>query len=346
MSANAVITSMFFISGAAGLMFEMAWFYRSGLALGSSVWAASITVSSFMSGLALGSVFVRRCRIRHPLRAYALAEITLAITGVLVVYALSERAPFALFARVNSDRLWAANVLRVTIAFVLLLVPASAMGTTLPLLVGELSRRKQPFGAALGRMYGWNTLGAVIGVLLAEVVLVRGVGVAGTGWLAAAFDMTAAVAALALVRLSRVDAGEVAAATPVRPPIHSDRALLVAAALCGVLLVGLEVVWFRFLSMFVLSTTQAMSVMLAVVLGGIGIGGLVASRWFVPNSGRRADVATMAFLAGCAVAISYRLFQTLTTGAQVGSWYQIAWFAAVLTLPTSLVSGVLFTVIG
>src|SRR5262245_35651109 len=109
---NPLIAAMFFVSGAAGLMFEMAWFYRSGLVLGSSVWAASITVSSFMSGLALGSVFVGRCRIRQPLRAYALAEITLAVTGVAVVYALAARAPFLLLARVNSDTLWAANILR------------------------------------------------------------------------------------------------------------------------------------------------------------------------------------------------------------------------------------------
>src|SRR5262249_38192374 len=185
MIPNAVITAMFFISGAAGLMFEMAWFYRAGLALGSGVWAASITVSSFMAGLALGSVWIRHCRIRCPLRAYALAEITLAVTGVIVVYILAARPHFILLPRITSDRVWATSILRIAIAFLLLLVPAIAMGTTLPLLVGELSRRKQAFGAALGRLYGCNTLGAVVGVLLAEAVLVRRVGVAGTSWVAA-----------------------------------------------------------------------------------------------------------------------------------------------------------------
>ena len=46
MISTLAIAAMFFVSGAASLMFEMVWFYRAGLALGSSVWAASITVSS------------------------------------------------------------------------------------------------------------------------------------------------------------------------------------------------------------------------------------------------------------------------------------------------------------
>jgi len=120
----------------------------------------------------------------------------------------------------------------------------------------------------------------------------------------------------------------------------------VAAALAGALLLGLEVVWFRFLTMFVLSTTLAMSLMLAVVLGGIGIGGLAASRWYASRSDRHTDLPTIAFLAACVVIASYRSFQMLTAGTQTGAWPEIAWFAIVLTLPTSVVSGVLFTVIG
>jgi predicted membrane-bound spermidine synthase len=346
MISTLAIAAMFFVSGAASLMFEMVWFYRAGLALGSSVWAASITVSSFMGGLALGNALIGRMRPRHPLRAYALAEITLAATGVMVVYALAAHAPIALLARMSAGTLWATNLVRLAVAFLLLLVPASAMGATLPLLVGELSRRRLTFGAALGRLYGWNALGAVAGTLLAETVFVRRLGVAGTAWLAALFDLMTASAALWLARQARVQADSHAIAAGRGPSIARGWSLHVAAALAGALLLGLEVVWFRFLSMFVLSTTLAMSVMLAVVLGGIGIGGLVASRWYASHSERQTDMPTIAFLSACAVIASYRSFKMLTAGTQVGTWYEIAWFAIVLTLPTSVVSGVLFTVIG
>jgi predicted membrane-bound spermidine synthase len=346
MISSFTIAAMFFVSGAAGLMFEMAWFYRAGLALGSSVWAAAITASSFMGGLALGSALIGRARILRPLRVYALAEITLAAAGVMVVYALASSAPMALLARVPLGTVWAANAVRLGIAFLLLLVPASAMGMTLPLLVGELSRRQQAFAAALGRLYGWNTLGAVAGALLAEAVFIRHVGVTGTAWVAALFNIAAALAAVWLTRRHHAQAADKAVPASGQPSIAGRWSLHVAAALGGALLLGLEVVWFRFLSMFVLSTTLAMSIMLAVVLGGIGIGGLAASRWYSSRAGRRSDIATMAFIAGCLVVASYRSFQALTSGTQAGAWHEIAWFATVLALPTSLVSGVLFTTIG
>ena len=57
------------------------------------------------------------------------------------------------------------NILRLAIAFVILMVPATAMGATLPVLVKALSRRDNNFGRVLGKLYGWNTLGATAGVL-------------------------------------------------------------------------------------------------------------------------------------------------------------------------------------
>ena len=65
------------------------------------------------------------------------------------------------------------NALRFGVAFALLVVPATAMGATLPVLVGALCQAGDRFGTALGRLYGWNTLGAVAGVLGSELVLIE-----------------------------------------------------------------------------------------------------------------------------------------------------------------------------
>ncbi len=105
-------------------------------------------------------------------------------------------------------------------------------------------------------------------------------------------------------------------------------------------------VWFRFLSMYVLATTLATSLMLAVVLSGIGIGGLVVAR----GARRRQDAAgalpTVACLAGLSVVGSYVAFQTVTAGTQVGDWRHVLWLASALTLPVSCLSGALFTLLG
>ena len=54
----------------------------------------------------------------------------------------------------------------------------------------------------------------------------------------------------------------------------------------------------------------------------------------------------LAFASGCAVIASYGGFQSLTSGTQVGDWQRVLWFACVLTAPTALLSGMLFTQLG
>ena len=349
-----------FVSGAAGLVFEMVWFHRSALVFGSSVWATSLVLSSFMGGLSIGSAIVGQIghRIRRILDTYAAAEIVVAVSGVVLTYALPglTRSVVTLTGRAGAD-LWLTNVVRFVTAFSILLVPSTAMGATLPLLVAALARARAGFGFALGHAYGWNTLGAVAGVASAEVWLIGAFGIAGSAWAAGLLSVAAATIALARpTRLAESQSSPApATAWPATAPAsRSDgplshvRAwpLLASAFLSGATLLALEVVWFRFLTMFVLSTTLAASLMLAVVLASIALGGLSASFWLRKNPQAELHVPAVAFAAGVAVAASYAGFQALTEGTQIAAWHRTLWLASVLTLPASLLSGVLFTLVG
>lgn len=89
---TAVICAIFFVSGVSALIFESLWFRQAGLALGSSIWASSLVLAGFMGGLAAGSAVAARYgdRLRNPVRAYALAEVAIAITGIGIVYLLPD----------------------------------------------------------------------------------------------------------------------------------------------------------------------------------------------------------------------------------------------------------------
>jgi spermidine synthase len=352
---------IFFVSGAAGLVFEIVWFYRCGLVLGSTVWAATFVLSSFTGGLAIGNAIVARyaTRIRSPLTAYAIAEFTVASVGVaLAVLLAAGTTRLTWVPRFIVDKVWLVNALRLATTFAALLVPATAMGATLPLVVSDVTLRGGGFGSALGRLYGWNTLGAVCGSVCAEVVLIQQLGVTGTALIAGLLDTGVGVTALWLARrdpLPSAHGGK--RRTPAigdQPPavtVGHRRAgrvalILTAAFVSGAILLALEVVWFRFLSMYVLMTTLAMSVMLAVVLTAIGLGGLLASRWLGRTSRPIRQLPSVALAAGFAVVVSYGSFQTLTEGNQIGDWYRVLWCAGVLTFATSLLSGVIFTLMG
>ena len=353
------MTAVFFASGAAALIFEIVWFHRCGLVFGSGVRATTIVLSSFMGGLAIGNALAGwyARRPRRLARAYAALEAAVALSGLAATYALPLVGPLVARAAAGA-REPLVNGVRLAAAFAVLIGPATAMGAALPTIVGALSPTRDAFGPALARLYGWNTLGAVAGVMAAELVLIERFGVAGAAWMAALLDGAAAAGALSWSIVTReaasigdAPAGDRGARERARPDgapaRRRERAILAAAFLAGAALLALEVVWFRFLSMYVLTTTLAMSVMLAVVLASLGGGSLVASRWPARGGSTTASrPAAVALFAGCATAVSYAAFQWTTYGAQIAEWPRVAWLAVALTAPTSLLSGVLFPLLG
>jgi predicted membrane-bound spermidine synthase len=355
------LAGIFFVSGCAALLFESLWFRQAHLAFGSSVWASSLVLSGFMAGVALGSAAAARfgARVWCPLRAYALLEIGVGVLGLALVVVLPRvgvwMAP--LFRTVlETDAVL--QPLRFLACFVLLLGPAAGIGATLPLLVRALTRARGDFGHVLGALYGWNTLGAVCGALAGEAFLISRIGVVGTGIVAACLDLVAALAAVVLVRSRPWRASAPAAgdwSEPVDrrtgPPRATGRTagLLAASFLAGGLLLALEVVWFRLLLLFVLATSLAFAVLLAVVLAGIGLGSLAASRWLRRDPLADRWLGAVAFATGAVGILGYRLLGLPLAGfeSQLGIVSPTSLsLAALLMLPVSAASGILFALLG
>ena len=167
-------------------------------------------------------------RVRRPVRFYALLEAVIGVFGVALVFVLpAASAWLAPVFRPFLDQPLILNPLRLGAGFLLLLPPATAMGATLPVLVKALLARDPNFGSVLGRLYGWNTLGAVVGAVAGEAALVEWFGIRGTALVAGALNGVAVVTALALsTRLTPV--GEAAFAAPRGARPRGDHAAGVA----------------------------------------------------------------------------------------------------------------------
>jgi spermidine synthase len=346
-----ILCALFFTSGAAALIFEMLWFRQASLALGNSVWASSLVLAGFMGGLALGNALAARYggRLVNPVRAYAVAEAAIAITGVALVLALAQLgATLAPLLRPLLDHPWLLNTARLGLAFLLLLVPSTAMGITLPLLTKALTAEGSPFGIALGRLYGWNTVGAITGVLAAETYLVGTLGVRGTALVAGGLNLAATTLAVRIakpqipVEKSATSRTRRGAAPAVEPPLP----WLSAAFFSGFCLLALEVVWFRFLLLFVKGHSLALGLILGLVLTGIALGGLATARWLRVSPGAYRFAAPIAFLAGITLVLSYRWFPASAGAELVVDGADILRLAAPLVLPVSLCSGAFFTLSG
>jgi len=333
---------IFFCSGAAALIFEQLWFRQTGLLLGNTVTTASLVLAAFMGGLALGNglALAIRNRLNWPLRWVAVLEIAIALSGIALVYGL-PLLPELLSAWAN------APAVRFLIAFFLLLLPATAMGLSLPVLVHAATPVAGSFAVSLGRLYGWNTIGAVFGVLVAEVYLVPRWGLHGSAGFAAGLDVFAAILACSIAsRFPSVKAEKPSAAIT-EPSLKPARGLWLVAAFSGFAVLALEVVWFRLLLQFNRGTALAFACMLAIVLTGIGLGGVLAARLL-----QRQALPSPAALAGglgLAVLLGYACLHPFWFSGWLSGTPELLplmLMGSALILPATLISGMLFTALG
>jgi spermidine synthase len=183
-----IVFLCFFLSGASGLLFEVLWTRELGLIFGSTTLAMSTVLSVFMGGLALGSYLCGRAvkRIQRPLRAYAVVEAGVGLYALSVPLTLSYYPALnSLMWRVVGDHYPVLSLLRFLATALLLLLPTTLMGATLPLLSQYLSTRKNPRGVLgasvqIGALFALNTAGAVLGTFLSGFQLLPRLGITPT----------------------------------------------------------------------------------------------------------------------------------------------------------------------
>lgn len=307
-----------------------------------------------MAGLALGTAIAATSELRRirPLRFYALLELVVAVLGCTIVFALPRLGELL---RPVFQTLWeyqpALTGLRFFLSFVILLLPSTAMGLTLPVILEDPGLRTYDFGRAVGLLYGCNTLGAVVGALVGEACLVKLIGLLGTSFAAALMSCIAASAAFFITK------GDLIEALPTRQ--HWLRfdvnyrlpwGLLLLSFGAGGILLCLEVVWFRFLHLYVASSSIAFCVMLAVVLAGIGSGGVVAGALSSRVLRSTEMISILFILAAISTLLCYWFFPIPALKQNelaffVESWREIGLISAALMFPVAFLSGVLFPTI-
>ncbi len=272
---------IFLASGAASLVYETLWARQLHVLFGTSQLAITTVLAAFMGGLALGAFAAARWagRFTRPLLVYAVLEAFIGAYALAFPWLLRAAEPFYLGVwRAVEPGPSAFGLFQFVLLGIMLLPPTFCMGATLPLLARFVTGERSQAGFQIGRLYGVNTLGAVLGTFLAGFVLLPRLGLATTTWWTAAVN---GLLALAAVWLSR-QGGAIPPAVPepvekVRPSGDwSFDVLLIVAALAGFASLLCEVAWFRLLALVLGASTYAFTIMLLGFLLGIGIGGWVA----------------------------------------------------------------------
>src|SRR5262245_20210701 len=94
-----VLGSCFFVSGATGLVLQVAWSKELSYILGTTLYAVATVVAAFMAGLGIGSALASRlaARFTHPVRAYAFLQFGIGICGALSIPVFRATEPIFRF---------------------------------------------------------------------------------------------------------------------------------------------------------------------------------------------------------------------------------------------------------
>lgn len=339
-------TLFFLVSGATGLVYQVVWARRLELTLGASTWSLGVVLGAFMAGLGLGAWWWGRRADRpgSPARRYAVLEAGIGLWGLAAPWILMGID--AVYSGIGGA---GGLFTRAALAFLALLPPTFLMGGTLPVLARGFLDDDAAARRAVGWLYGVNTLGAMLGVLLADLWLVDHLGLSLGGRLAGVTNLALAAGAWVLSdRLApRVEAS--AESSPVRTPWLTPPNLVAFAV--GLTGLALEVGFTRTLGMAMGSTRHAFAIVLAATLAGIGLGSLLVARSGSRDAARRATTWTVLGIGVAAggflwcvepgMAVLFHLVQPrmLTYGQLVGVEFLL--LAAVL-LPTTIFLGATF----
>lgn len=302
------VLGMFFLTGGAGLVYQVAWTRLLTTLFGAASPAIATVLTSYMLGLALGGLVLGRLADRRgdPLLLYALLQLGIAAYALVLPWLVSTTtALYTLFYRQLEAQPALLTAARFGHAVALLLLPTALMGGTLPVLTTYLSRDARATGRDVASLYGANTLGAALGCVLTGYLLIEWLGISGAIRVAAGVQLLVAATVLLVWRsgsASAAQAGErlddeasrdrsAARERRVRPAARGRRdapartlgaspgtVALAAAGFAGFAMLSLENLWSRLLTFFLGNTTYAFSAVLTAVLAGLALGSLAARR--------------------------------------------------------------------
>ena len=192
-----LVLGAFFLSGAAALAYEVVWTRAFSTLLGSTTYALSTMLATFMLGLAIGGALGGVLADRRPgdLMHLGLCELGIGAAG-LVSVPIIQRLP--------ATYLWLYRTfhlippvffaLQVLLCAAVMLVPTLLMGMTFPLAARAVTARLEDVGTGVGSAYSFNTLGAVLGSVLTGFLLVPSLGLKGATAVAGAVNLAAGTA--------------------------------------------------------------------------------------------------------------------------------------------------------
>lgn len=280
-----------FITGAAGLIYEVAWQKYLSRILGSDSVATAVILATFLGGLSAGYYLCGKLttKVRNHFKAYALLEGIIAIWGLFF--------PVIFGALDSAIRGWTFSppilvILQGLLCSGLLMgVPTICMGGTIPFLTRGISQSVEEATGVHAKIYGINTAGAFMGTLMAGFFLIPSLGLPLTVMETAILNFSAAVfffftsiklqsreADMPKMSGPSPDGGQVVSHEIFTRLQYPPLILYSVAFLSGFYVMTLENVLIRLINLSLGSSSYSFTMIISVFVLAIAIGSYVVGR--------------------------------------------------------------------
>ena len=298
LAGSLVVLFCFFFSGLASLVYQILWQRMIEKVVGGAPFAVAIVLSVFMGGLALGSWLAGRYidRIaskRSLLSLYGMVELAIGLYGLLLPFLIEVVKPAYVLAYDSLfAHFWLYRLFTFLGCSLLLIVPTTLMGVTLPLLCRFYVEHLRHIGARAGLLYGINTIGGAAGAALCGFFLIARFGVWGSILVAAGINVLIGALCLSVSRTRRPLFAEGTEETRAgheprpeagerHPEVHpiTDRWVVVSAlwvfGISGFCAMAYEVFWTRLLGLIMGPTTYSFSLVVSTFIVGLALGNIL-----------------------------------------------------------------------
>ncbi len=322
----------FFASGAAALVYQVAWQRILALQTGVGIYSIALIVAAFLAGLGVGSELAGRLSARlgarAALRAFAAVELAVGVFG------LASSRIYYDWLYVHLGWLYASAGRAAVLHLASLGLPTALMGMSLPFLVRAMVVDGRTAPRTIGLLYGINLLGASAGALLTPWVLIRMFGIGGALVAAAAANIAAGLLALVMPASAGAAVEADATAEPRAAIGHPLLLWVLLYALSGFCALALEMVWFRIIDVTVKATAFTFGSVLAVYLAGSALGTFAG----VATVFRITRPVTVFVACQCAI-LAYAAATLFAVGALPPDHAPLSWIAELARSPRSYEQG-------
>jgi spermidine synthase len=256
---------------------------------------------------------------------YGKLEIAIGLYALILPFLIDTATPFySLAYNFLFEYFWFYQIFAFMGAFTLLILPASLMGGTMPVLCQFYISRIDHLGTRTGRLYGLNTIGAAFGAMLCGFVLINSFGTQKTLYIAAGINFFVGILCILVSRrketfftrnpsLSRTSKNPerqkkhvISQSTNVSGPISTWALCLFAVS--GFCAMAYQVFWTRLITLLIGPTTFSFTLVVSTFIIGLSVGSIIFG-WLGDKIKRvfLLLVLTQIAAAGSALAVSHFL---------------------------------------